>query len=221
MGASASAMASAMSGGKLTELKQRLLFVLVHCWSFASERTFRCRESIRLPWRQVCLNSSAAPSWTCSTCSRVVHLSGSRCFALGIMPYISASIIIQLLTKVSSQTRAVEQGRGCRKAQDHPVYPLWGRCFWLPSRRIGVAVMLETQMAPGNMPVVIEPGLAVPHHHGHHPGERRTMFLMWLGEQVTERGIGNGISLIIFAGYRVPVCPLPSAARLNWRAPVS
>jgi preprotein translocase subunit SecY len=71
----------------------------------------------------------------------------------------------------------------------------------------GVAVMLESQLAPGNLPVVIEPGLmfrittAITLVSG-------TMFLMWLGEQVTERGIGNGISLIIFAGI---VAGLPAA----------
>ncbi len=79
--------------------------------------------------------------------------------------------------------------------------------------------MLESQVAPGNLPVVIEPGLlfrittAITLVSG-------TMFLMWLGEQVTERGIGNGISLISSL-VSLPVCLQPLAAHLSWLVLVS
>jgi preprotein translocase subunit SecY len=127
-------------------------------------------------------------------------------FALGIMPYISASIIVQLLTKVSPKLEQLskEGASGKRKITQ---YTRMGTLALATFQALGVAIMLESQMAPGNLPVVIEPGIAfrlttvVTLVSG-------TMFLMWLGEQITERGIGNGISLIIFAGI---VAGLPSA----------
>ncbi|GAB6067963.1 preprotein translocase subunit SecY [Methylothermus subterraneus] len=126
-------------------------------------------------------------------------------FALGIMPYISASIIIQLLTivipKLEQLKKEGESGR--RKITQ---YTRYATVFLATFQSIGVAVALQNQTA-GGLPVVINPGLqfvfitTVTLVTG-------TMFLMWLGEQVTERGIGNGISMIIFAGI---VAELPSA----------
>ncbi len=126
-------------------------------------------------------------------------------FALGIMPYISASIIMQLLTVVSPTLEQLkkdgEQGR--RKITQ---YTRYGTVVLATFQALGVAIALESQNVNG-MAVVIDPGLlfrltAVVTLVG------GTIFLMWLGEQITERGIGNGISLIIFAGI---VAGLPSA----------
>lgn len=126
-------------------------------------------------------------------------------FALGIMPYISAAIIMQLLTVVSPTLEQLkkegEQGR--RKITQ---YTRMGTVLLATFQGIGVSVALEAQVI-GNAAVVINPGLmfkltaVVTLVSG-------TIFLMWLGEQITERGIGNGISLIIFAGI---VAGLPSA----------
>jgi preprotein translocase subunit SecY len=126
-------------------------------------------------------------------------------FALGIMPYISASIIMQLLTVVSPTLEQLkkegEQGR--RKITQ---YTRMGTVVLATFQALGVAIALESQNVNG-MSVVIDPGLmfrltaVITLVTG-------TIFLMWLGEQITERGIGNGISLIIFAGI---VAGLPSA----------
>jgi preprotein translocase subunit SecY len=125
--------------------------------------------------------------------------------ALGIMPYISASIIMQLLTVVSPTLEQLkkegEQGR--RKITQ---YTRMGTVVLATFQALGVAIALESQNVNG-MSVVIDPGLmfrltaVITLVSG-------TIFLMWLGEQITERGIGNGISLIIFAGI---VAGLPSA----------
>jgi preprotein translocase subunit SecY len=120
-------------------------------------------------------------------------LSRFTIFALGIMPYISASIIMQLMTVVSPQLEALkkEGEAGRRKITQWTRYATVGLALF---QAFGIAVALESQRG-----LVIEPGLmfrvttAITLVTG-------TMFLMWLGEQITERGIGNGISLIIFAG---------------------
>ena len=128
-------------------------------------------------------------------------LSRFSIFALGIMPYISASIIMQLLTVVSPQLEALkkEGEAGRRKITQ---YTRYGTVVLAAFQALGISIALESQ--PG---LVIDPGLAfrfvtvITLMTG-------TMFLMWLGEQITERGIGNGISMIIFAGI---VAGLPSA----------
>src|SRR4026209_2648445 len=120
-------------------------------------------------------------------------LSRFTIFALGIMPYISASIIMQLLTVVSPQLEAIkkEGESGRRKITQ---YTRYGTLFLATFQALSIAIELESQRG-----LVLEPGLAfrfttvVTLVTG-------TMFLMWLGEQITERGIGNGISIIIFAG---------------------
>ncbi len=126
-------------------------------------------------------------------------------FALGIMPYISASIIMQLMTIVIPALEQIkkEGESGRRKISQ---YTRYGTVVLATFQAIGVSVALQNQTA-GGLPVVINPGIqfivitAITLVTG-------TLFLMWLGEQITERGIGNGISLIIFAGI---VAGLPSA----------
>ena len=128
-------------------------------------------------------------------------LSRFTVFALGIMPYISASIIMQLMTVVSPHLEALkkEGEAGRRKITQYTRYATVGLAI---VQAIGISVALESQ--PG---LVVDPGLmfrfvtVVSLVTG-------TMFLMWLGEQITERGLGNGISIIIFAGI---AAGLPSA----------
>ncbi|HET9652818.1 MAG TPA: preprotein translocase subunit SecY [Usitatibacter sp.] len=114
-------------------------------------------------------------------------------FALGIMPYISASIIMQLCTTIVPSLEALkkEGQAGQRKITQYTRYATLGLSFF---QALAISTALEAQ--PG---LVLDPGFtfrfvsAVTLVTG-------TMFLMWLGEQITERGLGNGISLIIFAG---------------------
>jgi preprotein translocase subunit SecY len=128
-------------------------------------------------------------------------LSRFTIFALGIMPYISASIIMQLLSVVSPQLEALkkEGESGRRKITQ---YTRYGTLVLATFQAVGIAIALESQAG-----LVIDPGMAfrfttaVTLVTG-------TMFLMWLGEQITERGLGNGISIIIFAGI---AAGLPSA----------
>ncbi len=128
-------------------------------------------------------------------------LSRFSIFALGIMPYISASIIMQMLSYVLPSLEALtkEGESGRRKITQ---YTRYGTLLLGAFQALGIAVALETQ--PG---LVIDPGMffrcvcVISLVTG-------TMFLMWLGEQITERGIGNGISIIIFAGI---VAGLPAA----------
>jgi preprotein translocase subunit SecY len=128
-------------------------------------------------------------------------LSRFTVFALGIMPYISASIIMQLLTVVSPQLEALkkEGESGRRKITQYTRYGTVGLAFF---QALGIAIALEAQ--PG---LVIDPGLMF-RMTAVMTLVAGTMFLMWLGEQITERGIGNGISMIIFAGI---VAGLPHA----------
>ncbi len=128
-------------------------------------------------------------------------LSRFSVFALGIMPYISASIIMQLMTVVSPQLEALkkEGEAGRRKITQ---YTRYGTVALAAFQAIGISIALESQAG-----LVLDPGFmfrvtaVVTLVAG-------TMFLMWLGEQITERGLGNGISIIIFAGI---AAGLPSA----------
>ena len=139
-------------------------------------------------------------------------LSRLSVFALGIMPYISASIILQLLTVVwpylEKLSKEGEMGR--RKINQ---YTRYGTIVLSIIQSLGVAFWLRSQTAPGGAPLV------PPHVQDALWGlgfpimtiltlTTGTAFVMWLGEQISERGIGNGISLIIFAGI---VVGLPSA----------
>lgn len=140
-------------------------------------------------------------------------------FALNVMPYITVSIVMQLLTVMSPQLAALkkdgEQGR--RKINQ---YTRYGTVFMAAFQGFGISVFLESISGPQGT-AVLDPGMffrvtTVLTLVG------GTMFLVWLGEQVTSRGVGNGISLIIFAGI---VAELPSALastlELGWTGALS
>ena len=129
------------------------------------------------------------------------NLSKMTIFALGIMPYISASIILQLLTVVWPYLERIskEGELGRRKITQ---YTRYGTILLSFVQGLGIAIFLEKNSAPGGFHLVLNPGI----------GFRLmtvltlttgTCFIMWLGEQITERGIGNGMSLIIYAGIVV------------------
>src|SRR3954468_19272820 len=130
------------------------------------------------------------------------NLSKMTIFALGIMPYISASIILQLLTVVwPFLERLSKEGElGRRKITQ---YTRYGTILLSVVQALGIAIWLERQtQVAGGLPLVYNPGW----------GFRLltvltlttgTTLIMWLGEQITERGIGNGMSLIIYAGIVV------------------
>ena len=191
-------------GGKLTDLKQRLLFVL------GALIVFRIGTHIPVPG----IDPVALAEMFKQTQGSIVDLfnmfSGGALerfsvLALGVMPYISASIIMQLMTTVvpSLEQLKKEGESGRRKISQ---YTRYGTVVLAIFQGLGIAIALEGQRA-GGVPVVIDPGAGfkmvtvITLVSG-------TMFIMWLGEQMTERGIGNGISLIIFAGI---VAGLPSA----------
>jgi preprotein translocase subunit SecY len=117
--------------------------------------------------------------------------------ALGIMPYITSSIIFSLLTySIPYLTELQKEPDGHKKINQYSRYATVILCV---IQGYGLAVGLENIKSPNGLPVVIEPGMSFRWLTviGLAAG---TMFVMWLGEQITERGIGNGISLIIFAG---------------------
>ncbi len=127
-------------------------------------------------------------------------------FALGIMPYISSSIILQLLTVVVPHLeRLSKEGEAGRKKITQ--YTRYGTVLLSLIQGFGISVGLERMTGPGGELVAMDPGWSfrlmtmITLTAG-------TAFIMWLGEQITERGIGNGISLIIFAGI---VARLPTA----------
>jgi preprotein translocase subunit SecY len=129
------------------------------------------------------------------------NLAQATIFALGIMPYISASIIIQLLTVVWPYLeRLSKEGElGRRKITQYTRYGTIALCL---VQATAIAIFLERQTNVGGLPLVYEPGWSfrlmtvITLTAG-------TAFIMWLGEQITERGVGNGMSLIIFAGIVV------------------
>ncbi|HSA94661.1 MAG TPA: preprotein translocase subunit SecY [Acidobacteriota bacterium] len=129
------------------------------------------------------------------------NMSRMTIFALGIMPYISSSIILQLLTVVWPYLeRLSKEGElGRKKITQYTRYGTIGICL---VQAFGIAIFLQNLKTPAGAPVVPNPGwgfmfltvLTL---------TTGTVFVMWLGEQISERGIGNGISLIIFAGIVV------------------
>src|SRR5690349_3836710 len=127
-------------------------------------------------------------------------------FALGVIPYISASIVFQMMGAVVPSLQALrkEGEAGKRKMT---AYTRYATVLLAAFQSFGIAVALQGQVAAGGAPVVYTPGFGFVFSSvvGLTAG---TMFLMWLGEQMTERGIGNGISLLIFAGI---VAGLPGA----------
>jgi len=195
-----SANAGALGGmGRLTEVRQRLTFVVI------ALVIYRLGAHITIPGidQGALANMFEQQSGTILDMFNMFSggaLGRLSIFALGVMPYISASIIMQLMSAVVPSLKQLrsegEQGR--RVITKYTRYGTLGLALF---QGIGITVALQNQgvvLSPGPMFVFVGTTTLV----------TGTMFLMWLGEQITERGIGNGISLIIFAGI---VAGLPSA----------
>ena len=188
----------------MTELRQRILFVL------GSLVVFRIGTHIPVPG----VDPAAVAAMFEQTRGSIVDIfnmfSGGALkrlsiLALGVMPYISASIIIQMMSSIIPQLEQLKKDgeSGRRKITQ---YTRYGTVALATFQALGIAIAIEGQQAAGG-PVVLIPGI----------GFKittvatlvtGTMFLVWLGEQISERGIGNGISLIIFGSI---VAGLPSA----------
>ena len=196
---------SSLAGlGKITELRNRILFVL------GAFVVFRIGTHIPVPG----VDPAAVAAMFEQTRGSIVDifnmfsggaLSRLSIFALGVMPYISASIIIQMMSSIIPKLEQLkkEGESGRRKITQ---YTRYGTVALATFQALGIAIAIEGQQAAGG-PVVLIPGI----------GFKittvatlvtGTMFLVWLGEQISERGIGNGISLIIFGSI---VAGLPSA----------
>lgn len=132
-------------------------------------------------------------------------------FALGVMPYISSSIIVQLLCMIYPPFEQLQK-EGAAGKHKLTVYTRYGTVFLCLIQSGFMAVGVE-QMSVAGQSVVISPGWGF-RFVAMMTMTTGTCFLMWLGEQITERGIGNGISLIIFAGI---VARLPVAVYNTWR----
>ena len=205
--------------GKMTELRQRLLFLL------GAMVVFRIGTHIPVPGidPQAMMRLFEQQRGTILDMFNMFSggaLQRLSIFALGVMPYISASIILQLMSVVIPTLEQLrkEGNVGRRKITQYTRYLTVGLATF---QSIGVCVALQNQTVAGTS-VVLIPGIAfifiatVTLVTG-------TLFLMWLGEQVTERGVGNGISMLIFAGI---VAGLPHAiggtlelartGELNW-----
>ena len=191
---------TAAPGGKFGELRQRLIFLVL------ALLVFRLGAHIPVPGIDPDQLAQLFAGQKDGILGMFNLFSGGALsrftvFALGIMPYISASIIMQLMTIVipSIESLKKEGQSGQRKITQ---YTRYGTVFLATFQAFGISVALQAQ--PG---LVINPGLTfelntvVTLVTG-------TMFLMWLGEQITERGLGNGISIIIFGGI---VSGLPNA----------
>jgi preprotein translocase subunit SecY len=191
---------SVLGLGKMGDLKKRLLFLL------GALIVFRIGSFIPVPGIDPEQLAELFRSQRGGILDMFNMFSGGALsrftiFALGIMPYISASIIMQLMTVVSPTLEALkkEGESGRRKITQYTRYGTFALALF---QSMGIAIALESQKG-----LVVDPGI---------PFRLVTMltlttgtlFLMWLGEQITERGIGNGISLIIFAGI---AAGLPSA----------
>jgi preprotein translocase subunit SecY len=191
--------------GKIPELKQRILTTLLLL------AVYRVGAHIPTPG----INNDALAAFFRAAQGTLLGLfdmfSGGALrqlsvFALGIMPYISASIILQLLTVVIPHLEKLskEGEAGRRKITQ---YTRYGTVVLSIIQGFGIAVGLESMTGPGGEMVVLAPGwgfrliTVITLTAG-------TAFIMWLGEQITERGIGNGISLIIFSGI---VAGIPNA----------
>jgi preprotein translocase subunit SecY len=190
--------------GRLTELKQRLLF-LVGALLVYRIGTFIPVPGVNPEALAILFEQNKGSMLDMFNMFSGGALERASLFALGVMPYISASIIVQLMSSVIPQLEQLkkegEQGR--RKITQ---YTRYGTVVLATFQAIGISIALQGQSAGGTA-LVSQAGTgflvtaAVSLVTG-------TMFLMWLGEQITERGIGNGISMIIFSGI---VAGLPAA----------
>ncbi len=190
---------------KATELKKRIWFTLI-CLV-----VYRLGAYIPIPGIDPIVLSDVFSQFNTGVLGMFDAFAGGALgrmtiFALNIMPYISASIIMQLLTAVSPQMEAIKkEGEAGRKKINQ--YTRYGTVGLAAVQAYGIAVGLEGLQTSLGAGAVIDPGLAfrfttvITLTGG-------TVFLMWLGEQITQRGVGNGISLIIFSGI---VANLPLA----------
>ena len=189
------------SQGGLSELKSRLLFVL------GAIIVFRAGAYVPIPGIDATVLGQLFQQQKGTIIEMFNMFSGgalsrASIFALGIMPYISASIIIQLLTVISPYYAELKkEGESGRRVISK--HTRWGTLVLATVQAAGIATGLPNMMHG----LVLNPGFGF-YFTAVVSLVTGTMFLMWLGEQITERGIGNGISLIIFAGI---VAGLPHA----------
>lgn len=187
--------------GGTSELKRRLLFVL------GALIVFRAGSFVPIPGIDAAVLAQLFDQQRDTIVAMFNMFSGgalerASVFALGIMPYISASIIMQLASVVHPRLAELkkEGESGRRKIAQ---YTRWGTLILATFQSVGIATGLPNLM-PG---LVVDPGFGF-YFTAVVSLVTGTMFLMWLGEQITERGIGNGISILIFTGI---VAGLPSA----------
>jgi len=187
--------------GGLSELKARLLFVL------GAIIVFRAGSFVPIPGVDAAVLAQLFEQQKGTILSMFNMFSGgalerASIFALGIMPYISASIIMQLMTVVHpAMAELKKEGEAGRRKISQ--YTRWGTLVLATFQAIGIATGLPNLING----LVVNPGPAF-YFVAVVSLVTGTMFLMWLGEQITERGIGNGISILIFTGI---VAGLPSA----------
>lgn len=187
--------------GGLSELKARLLFVI------GAIIVFRAGSFVPIPGIDAAVLAELFAQQKGTILGMFNMFSGgalerASIFALGIMPYISASIIMQLLTVVHPALAELKkEGEAGRKKISQ--YTRWGTLVLGTFQSVGIATGLPN-LVPG---LVVNPGFGF-YFVAVVSLITGTMFLMWLGEQITERGIGNGISILIFAGI---VAGLPKA----------
>jgi preprotein translocase subunit SecY len=188
----ATTLPSAGKAGRYGDLKRRLLFLL------GALIVFRIGAHIPVPGIDPNVLADLFKSQQGGILGMFNMFSGGALsrftiFALGIMPYISASIIMQLMTAVSPHLEALkkEGEAGRRKITQ---YTRYGTLVLATFQAVGISVALESQAG-----LVLDPGLMF-RITTVTTLVTGTMFLMWMGEQITERGLGNGISIIIFAG---------------------
>lgn len=198
-------MSGLANAANIPELRKRVIFTLLMLFVY--------RMGVQIPTPGI--NGEALSAFFTQNASTLFGmfnmfsggaLENFSIFALGIMPYISASIIMQLLTVVIPQLEALkkEGEAGNRKITQ---YTRYGTVALSIIQGFFIATGLESMSGPSGVAIVVDPGIqfklmtVITLTSG-------TAFIMWLGEQMTERGIGNGISLIIFAGI---VARMPAA----------
>jgi preprotein translocase subunit SecY len=204
MSTSASQLASSLSGGSLSELRKRIFFVI------GALIVFRMGTFLPVPGIDLSVMEQIFDQQKTGILGMFNMFSGGALkrmsiFALGVMPYISASIIMQLMTvAVPTLEQLKKEGESGRRKITQ--YTRYFTVVLATFQSVGIAIALQGQ-GSGAGALVVNPGpgfvftAAVTLVTG-------TLFLMWLGEQVTERGIGNGISILIFGGI---VAGLPTA----------
>jgi preprotein translocase subunit SecY len=198
-------MSGLVSAASIPELRKRVIFTLLMLLVY--------RMGVQIPTPGI--NGEALAAFFEKNASTLFGmfnmfsggaLENFSIFALGIMPYISASIIIQLLTVVVPQLESLsKEGESGRRTITK--YTRYGTVVLSVIQGFFIAAGLEGMTSPNGVPIVIDPSLqfklmtVLTLTSG-------TAFIMWLGEQMTERGIGNGISMIIFSGI---VARMPAA----------